>query len=109
MSKIPVNLAFDFIILNDVQQCLEYLALWNCKFGCIQLFVNDKIVSLDTILYQDLLCKVIAKLPQVDCADYQLQKNMENIFSQQLITLFNFNIKMFLIDFKLSNSYFNMK
>jgi len=108
MSKIPINLGFDFIILNDVQQCLEYLASWNCKFGCIQLFDNGKIVSLDKILYQDLICKVVAKLPQVDCVDYQLQKKMEKIFNQQLITLCNFNIKMFLIDFKLSNSYFNM-
>jgi len=107
-SKIPVKLAFDFITSNDLQQCLEYLTLWYCKFGCIQLFDKGKTLNLDTILYQDLTCKVIAKLPQVDCADYQLQKNMENKFNYQLNILYNFNIKMFLIDFKLSNSYVNM-
>lgn len=106
--KIPVNLAFDFITLNDLQQCLEHLASWYCKFGCIQLYENGKILSLDTILYQDLKYKVIAKLPQVDCADYQLQTDMEKMFNQQLSTLYNFNIKMFLIDLKLSNSNVNM-
>lgn len=107
-SNIPIDLAFDFINLTDVQQCLEYLTAWYCKVGCIQLFDNEKISSLDTILFNDLLKKVIAKLPQVDCDDYNLQNDMENKFNQKICLLYNFNIKKFLIDFKLPTNHANL-
>ncbi|XP_022176047.1 protein arginine N-methyltransferase 5-like [Myzus persicae] len=107
-SNIPVDLAFDFITKTDVQQCLEYLTAWYCKVGCIQLFDNDKILSLDTILSTDSINKVIAKLPIVDCDDYKLQNDMENQFNKKLRTLCNFNIRKFLIDFKLPTSSANL-
>ncbi|VVC31708.1 Protein arginine N-methyltransferase PRMT5,PRMT5 arginine-N-methyltransferase,Protein arginine N- [Cinara cedri] len=107
-SKIPVDLAFDFFTLNDVHQCLEYLTLWYCKIGCIQLFDCDKIVDLNTVLHQDLTNKVIAKLPQVDHTDYKLQKQMENRFNNNLRMLYTFSIKQFLIDLKLPNDFVNM-
>lgn len=108
-SKISVNLAFDFITIKDVQQCLKYLTSWYCKAGFIQLFDNGRIVDSDTVLYQNLSCKVIAKLPQIeDCADYKLQKKLENQFNRELSILYNFNIKKFLIDFKLPFNHANL-
>lgn len=103
-SKIPVDLAFDFTSIIDVQQCLDYLISWHCKVGCIQLFDNENFLGLSTIAYQNLSFKVIAKLPQVDCEDNQLQKHMENKFNHDLNVLYNFNIKKYLVDFKLSDN-----
>lgn len=107
-SKIPVDLAFDFITTNDVHQCLEYLNLWYCKLGCIQLFDSRQIVGLNMLLYQDLINKVIAKLPQVDCTECEQQKLMENQFNDNLSLLYNFSIKQFLIDLKLPNNFINL-
>lgn len=107
-TKIPVDLAFDFITTYNVQQCLEYLDSWNCKIGCIQLFDNGNILGLDTILKQKLVSKIIAKLPQVDSIDLRQQKIMENQFNQELSILYNFNIKKFLIDLKIPNSFVNL-
>lgn len=108
-SNIPVDLAFDFITENDLQQCLEYLTSWYCKVGCIQLFDDEKILSLDTILLStNLIGKVIPKLPSVDFDDYKLQNDMEDQFDQKLSTLYNFNFRKFLIEFKLSNDSANL-
>lgn len=107
-SQIPVDLAFDFITINDVHQCLKYLTLWYCKMGCIQLFDHGQIVGLHTLLHQNLNKIVIAKLPQVDFTDYEFQKQMENQFNQHLNILYNFNIKKFLIDLKLPNNFVNL-
>lgn len=103
-SKIPIDLAFDFTSIINVQQCLEYLISWYCKVGCIQLFDNGQMLDLDTTLNQNLSFKVIGKLPQVDCEDHQLQKNMENQFNHELNILHQFNIKKYLVYFKLSNN-----
>lgn len=107
-SNISVDLAFNFIDTNDVQQCLDCLVLWYCKFGCLRLFDDGKMLGLDTMLYQDLNCKVIAKLPQVDCTDHEIQQKMEDQFDKELNMLYNFNVKKFLIDFKLPYSYINL-
>lgn len=107
-SKIPVDLAFDFITENDLQQCLEYLTSWYCKYGCIRLFDSGEILGLDTIQFQDLILKVIAKLPQVDYSDYQLQQKMEHQFDVELSMLYHFHIKKFVVDLKLPNNYINL-
>lgn len=107
-SIIPVDLAFDFITENDVQQCLEYLTSWYCKYGCIQLFDSEQILGLDSIQFQDLLLKIIVKLPQVDYSDYQLQQKMEHQFDIELSMLYHFHIKKFVVDLKLPNNYINL-
>lgn len=108
ISKIPVDLAFDFITKKDVEQCLECLKLWYCKFGCIQLYDIEKMYGLNSILYQDLTTKVIAKLPLVDNDNYEIQKTMEKQFNKQITMLYNLSIKKFQISFKLSNSHSNL-
>lgn len=107
-SKIPVDLAFDFISVNNIQQCLEYLNLWNCEIGCIQLFDNGNLIDLKTLINQNLIHKVIAKLPQVDSVDFQYQQIIENQFHQELSILYNFNIKKFLIDLIIPNTFINL-
>lgn len=107
-SKIPIDLGFNFNTINDVQQCLEYLASWYCKVGFIQIFDDKQILNLDTIQYRDLISKVIARLPQVDCADFELQKNMENQFNQELRKLYKFQIKTFLVDLNIPNNFVNL-
>lgn len=104
ISKIPVDLAFDFITKIDVQQCLEYLKLWHCKTGCIQLFDNRKISCLDTLMYQNVVNKIVAKLPQVDCSNYKLQKEDETQFIQEFKMLYNFNIRKFVITLSNNNA-----
>lgn len=107
-SKIPVDLAFDFIAVTDVQQCLDYLTSWYCKYGFIRLFENGHILGLETLICQDLKFKIVAKLLQVDSTNYQHQQNMEYQFNQELSMLYNFNIKNFSIDLKLPDNFINL-
>lgn len=107
-SNIPVDLAFDFISVNDVPLCLEYLTSWYCKYGLIRILDRRQILDLNTIQFKELYLKAIARLPQVDHSNYQLQQNIEHQFDIELSMLYNFNIKKFVIDLKLSNNYINL-
>ncbi|XP_050428754.1 protein arginine N-methyltransferase 5-like [Adelges cooleyi] len=105
ISKIPVNLAFDFNTINSFQKCMEDAGNWYCKHVCMQLFHEKKICDVNSLEHYK-WPSIIAKLPQVDFDDFTLQQIKQKQFTYELSVLHGFKVKQFMIN--LSENHVNL-